>query len=110
MKARFVKNYEDFFNLNENLDFEKGQDPYDALDLGRKITLELINGYEIIGPMRNQEKAEEIISDINFDMEKTFSEGEDEGESRAMDERDDIFFEYEDDLKKINFELTEEWQ
>ena len=73
--------------------------------LNEEITLELINGYEVIGPEENKTEAQNIIKDINKEMKNVFDEFKDEGESKAMDERDDVFDDYEEKLIKLGFKM-----
>ena len=73
--------------------------------LNEEITLELNNGYEIIGPEENKTEAQNIVKKINDKMKEVFDEFEDEGESKAMDERDDVFDDYEGKLKKLGFKM-----
>ena len=73
--------------------------------LNEEITLELINGYEVIGPEENKTEAQNIVKDINKEMKNVFDEFKDEGESKAMDERDDVFDGYEGKLKKLGFKM-----
>ena len=73
--------------------------------LKEEITLELINGYEVIGPEENKTEAQNIVKDINKEMKTVFNEFKDEGESKAMDERDDVFDDYEGKLKKLGFKM-----
>ena len=73
--------------------------------LNEEITLELNNGYEIIGPKENKTEAQNIVKDINKEMKMVYNEFKDEGESKAMDERDDVFDDYEGKLKKLGFKM-----
>tara|TARA_Y100000034_G_scaffold61908_1_gene75175 strand:+ start:1000 stop:1269 length:270 start_codon:yes stop_codon:yes gene_type:complete len=73
--------------------------------LKEEITLELINGYEVIGPEENKTEAQNIVKDINKEMKMVFDEFKDEGESKAMDERDEVFDDYEGKLKKLGFKM-----
>ena len=73
--------------------------------LNEEITLKLTNGYEVIGPKENKTKAQKIVKDINKEMEMVFDEFKDEGESKAMDERDDVFDDYKGKLKKLGFKI-----
>ena len=73
--------------------------------LNEEITLELINGYEVIGPEENKTEAQNIVRDINKEMKNVFDEFKDEGESKAMDERDDVFDDYEGKLKELGFKI-----
>ena len=73
--------------------------------LNEEITLELNNGYEVIGPEENKTKAQNIVKKINDKMKEVFDEFEDEGESKAMDERDDVFDDYKEELKELGFKM-----
>ena len=71
------------------------------------ITLELMNGYTVSGPESEREAAELLVSEINSEMQLTYDEFDDEGESLAMDARDDVVYEYEDQLAELGFGLDE---
>lgn len=73
-----------------------------------KIVLVLSNGYTISGPEKNKKEAEELIKEINSEMKSAFEEFEDEGESIAMDERDDCVYEFEEKLSAIDFVIDED--
>lgn len=96
--------------VREALDFERGKDPKDTLELGRKVILKLRNGYKVEGFLRNKKEAENIIKEINVEMWQAYEDAEnnDETESAAMDKRDDVFYEYEEQLKALGFNLVEE--
>ena len=96
--------------VRESLNFERGKDPKDALDLGEKIILNLCNGFRIEGFLRNKEAAKKLIKTINAAMRKAYAEADsnDEFESVAMDDRDDVFYEYEEQLEDIGFKLIDE--
>jgi len=96
--------------VKESLDFERGKDPKDTLQLGRKVILKLRNGYRVEGFLRNKEAAEDLIRTINVEMWQAYEDAEnnDETESAAMDKRDDVFYEYEEQLKNLGYNLVEE--
>lgn len=96
--------------VKESLDFERGKDPKDTLQLGRKVILKLRNGYRVEGFLRNKKAAEELIRTINVEMWQAYEDAEnnDETESAAMDKRDDVFYEYEEQLKDLGYNLVEE--
>jgi hypothetical protein len=96
--------------VREAIDFQRGLDPRDTLKLGRKIILKLRNGYRVEGFLRNKKAAEELIKEINVEMWQAYEDAEnnDETESAAMDKRDDVFYEYEERLKELGYNLVEE--
>jgi hypothetical protein len=96
--------------IREALDFERGRDPKDTLQLGRKVILKLRNGYRVEGFLRNKKEAEYLIRQINVDMWQAYEDAENEGqtESVAMDRRDDVFYNYEKQLEEIGFKLVDE--
>lgn len=69
------------------------------------ITIELTNGYTITGPKAQEAEALSLVDEINQEMETTFDEYFEEGESRAMDMRDDTIYEYEEQLQRIGFKI-----
>jgi hypothetical protein len=69
------------------------------------ITIELTNGYTITGPKTQESEALSLVDEINQEMETTFDEYFEEGESIAMDMRDDTIYEYEDKLQRIGFQI-----
>lgn len=96
--------------VREAIEFERGKDPRDTLDLGRKIILKLRNGYKVEGFLRNKEAAEDLIREVNVEMWQAYEDAEnnDETESAAMDKRDDVFYEYEKQFEDLGFKLVEE--
>ena len=94
----------------KTVDFERGQHPYKALDIGKKHVITLTNGYEFEGPYSTKDEAEKLAKDINKSMENIYKEAEEEGygESHAMDLRDDIIELYEEDLLKLGYWYTED--
>lgn len=69
------------------------------------ITIELTNGYTITGPKAQEAEALSLVDEINQEMKITFDEYSEEGESRAMDMRDDTIYEYEEQLQRIGFKI-----
>lgn len=96
--------------VQETIDFQRGKDPRDTLELGRKIILKLRNDYRIEGFLRNKKEAEYLIRQANVDMQLAYEEAGDDGqnESVAMDKRDDVFYEYEKQFEEIGFKLVDE--
>ena len=68
-------------------------------------TIELTNGYTITGPKTQESEALSLADEINQEMKTTFDEYQNEGESIAMDMRDDTIYEYEDKLQRIGFQI-----
>lgn len=69
-------------------------------------TLGLSNGYSISGPEDTLDQAKTLVIQMNKEMEQAYNEYISiAGESRAMDERDDIPWEYEDKLEAIGWKL-----
>jgi hypothetical protein len=97
--------------VRENIEFQKGKDPRNTLELGKKIILKLCNGFWIEGFLRNKEAAELLIKEINAEMQQTYKDAEREGEtgSAAMDARDDVFYDYENQLEEIGFKLIDSY-
>ena len=72
------------------------------------VRIELSNSYTLVGPKSNLEKAKKIISDMENEMKSEYNQSlENGGESAAMDERDDIYWEngYKEILSEIGFEM-----
>jgi len=97
--------------VRESIEFQRGKDPRDTLQLGRKIILKLRNGFWVEGFERNKKAAEELIREINAEMWQAYEDAEREGEteSSAMDSRDDVFYDYEEKLKELSFELIDSY-
>jgi len=76
--------------------------------VGGNKKIELLNGFDIEGPSKNYIKAKQIVKAIDKEMKSVMKEYEDEGESAAMDARDDVFYEYEEQLKEIGFKQIDE--
>jgi hypothetical protein len=69
-------------------------------------TLELSNCYTISGPISNVDVAKKLVEEINKEMEVVYKEFGGGG-SRAMDERDDVVYEYEAQLNEIGYTIDE---
>jgi hypothetical protein len=72
----------------------------------KNVVLELSNCYTISGPILNIDKAKKLVEEINNEMEVVYNEFGGEG-SRAMDERDDVVYEYETQLSEIGWTIDE---
>jgi len=72
----------------------------------KDIKLKLANGFSVIGPESNKVEAQKLVRKINTEMKLAYKEYICEGESRAMDERDDVFHEYASRLKKLGYVLV----
>jgi hypothetical protein len=97
--------------VQETIDFQRGKDPRDTLQLGRKIILKLCNDYRIEGFLRNKKEAEYFIRQINVDMRQAYEEAGDDGqrESDAREIRDNVFYKYEKQLEEeTGFKLVDE--
>jgi hypothetical protein len=71
-----------------------------------EIKIELYQGSALIGPQSNEASARELAKSIEIAMQAAFEESSSMGsESRAMDDRDDTVYEFEDDLKSIGFRI-----
>jgi hypothetical protein len=72
----------------------------------KNVVLELSNCYTISGPISNVDKAKKLVEEINNEMEVVYNEFGGDG-SRAMDERDDVVYEYETQLSEIGWTIDE---
>ena len=71
-----------------------------------EIKIELYQGSVLIGPQANESLARELAKSIEIAMQAAFEESSSMGsESRAMDDRDDTVYEFEDNLKSIGFRI-----
>ena len=70
------------------------------------VVLGLSNCYTISGPISNVDKAKKLVEEINNEMEVVYNEFGGDG-SRAMDERDDVVYEYETQLSEIGWTIDE---
>ena len=71
-----------------------------------EVIIELYQGTELKGPKEKEAEVKELVKKIEKDMRSTFNAAKKMGsESRAMDERDDTVYEYEDELKKLGFKI-----
>jgi hypothetical protein len=96
--------------VNEVQNFERGQDPYQTLDLGRKLFLILPMGYSYIGPFRNRDKVKELLADLPQEVYNIRSESQEMelSDDREMDAVEEIIEYYEYDLQKLGFEFIDE--
>lgn len=67
------------------------------------VTIEVGDAFELEGPKSNLSKANAIKKKADKAMQAAYDDMEDEGESEAMDARDDEFENFEKDFKKIGF-------
>jgi hypothetical protein len=75
-------------------------------DFSGENVIELSNGYTIVGPMETAEAAKEMAERINSEMDSVYDEYlEIGGESRAMDERDDVVYNFEEELAEIGYRI-----
>ena len=74
----------------------------------KESTVEICNGFTLLGPSENLDSAKAILTDMEKEMKQTYKEYMSfSGESAAMDARDDVFFdEYEDKFKKLGYTLV----
>jgi hypothetical protein len=96
--------------VRESLDFERGKEPKDSLDIGVKVIIELMNGYKLQGFRRNLEQVMPIVNTINAEMEEAYESNQDEGESVAMDARDERVWVWEKELDECGFKLVEDFE
>jgi vacuolar-type H+-ATPase subunit H len=68
------------------------------------MKIELMNGYTISGE-NDSDEIRKLVGEINEEMVNVYAEFEDEGESRAMDERDVVVYEYEDRIRNCGFKI-----
>ena len=96
--------------VKEAIDFQRGIDPRDALQLGKKVILKCRNGYRVEGFLRNKKDAEYIIRQINVDMWQAYEDAGDDGQPEhiAMENQDNIFYNYEKQLEEAGFKLIDE--
>ena len=94
--------------VQETIDFQRGKDPRDILELGRKVILKCRNGYRIEGFLRNKKDAEYIIRQINVDMWQAYEDADGQTEAVAMEKQDNVFYKYEKELEEIGFKLVDE--
>ena len=71
-----------------------------------EIKIELYQGALLIGPASNESQIRGLAKVIEESMQETFKESSLMGsESRAMDDRDDIVYEYENEIKELGFRI-----
>ena len=67
-------------------------------------TIELTNGYVLEGVDINLDKVLELVDRIELEMKEVYNESLSYGgESQAMDNRDDVVYEYETELEEIGW-------
>lgn len=77
------------------------------LNENEEITIELYTGAELIGPANKKAEVLKLKKEIESAMKSAFRAAKGMGsESQAMDERDDTLYEFEDELKKINYRIA----
>lgn len=73
-----------------------------------ELRIELYQGAVLIGPAKNETQIRELAKKIEEEMMETYDSSMSMGsESRAMDDRDDIVYDYEDEIKALGFEIEE---
>jgi hypothetical protein len=71
-------------------------------------TIELTNGYVLEGVDTNLDKALELVDRIELEMKEIYNESLSYGgESQAMDNRDDVVYEYETELEEIGWGIKD---
>lgn len=71
------------------------------------VTIELSNGYSLVGPKPKEAEARVIVDEMEAEMASEFAQAmENAGESAAMDARDAVYFEggYKEALSALGFE------
>lgn len=94
--------------VSENVKFERGQNPLDAID--DKITIEFEGGYEVTGPKRREEEARELVARAEAAMEEAFLMNLDpEGSSdmEGIDAAEEVFLDFEDSFNKLGYKYPE---
>jgi len=96
-------------SVNEDLNFERGQDPKDALKIGGNIILELPSGLYYVGPRRNLRKAQELLIDLPREV-ANIRRGADHddptSDDTVLDDISEAIEEYEDGLRELGFEFV----
>jgi len=70
------------------------------------MEIELYQGTKLIGPHSNESQIKSLAKIIEERMQETFTESSSMGsESRAMDDRDDLVYEFEEEIKKLGFRI-----
>jgi len=90
--------------VSENVKFERGQNPLDAID--DKIIIEFENGYEIEGPKRWEKEALELVARAETAMEEAFMMNLDyEGTSdrEGTEAADEVLLDFEDEFNKLGY-------
>jgi hypothetical protein len=103
MKARFI---------NEKISFKRGQEPKDAMGIAPTHIIELENGYEMEGPLRNKEAVERLNNRLSDAVLSVKMECEDQEiyDDAQMDACDEVVEEWEDEFQKLGYDYTEEWK
>jgi regulator of sigma D len=71
-------------------------------------TIELTNGYVLEGVDKNLDKVLELVNRIESEMKETYDDSLSYGdESRAMDDRDDVVYEYETELEELGWGIQD---
>jgi hypothetical protein len=81
-----------------------------GMEMDPTVTIELSNGYSLVGPKSNEAEARVIVDQMEEEMASEFAQALDNaGESAAMDARDDVYFEggYKEGLSALGFEMAE---
>ena len=73
----------------------------------KKIMLSLINGFVISGPKEREKEGRNLLNVVNKEMLSAYKDAKREGrsESAQMDERDDVFYQFEEEFEKLGFKL-----
>ena len=74
-----------------------------------KVTIEFYQGTEITGPQKNLKEIKNLVKKIEAEMKEAYKDAlRFAGESRAMDDRDDIIYDHVDEMSELGFEIVEE--
>ena len=70
------------------------------------MEIELYQGTKLIGPESNESEIKSLVEIIERSMKETYNESLSMGsESRAMDDRDDMVYEFENEIEKLGFKI-----
>ncbi len=75
----------------------------ESMKLLENAQIETSTGLILSGPRQYLQQATKLNNIMSVEMDQVMAEYEPEGESRAMDERDDVFFEYEERFKQLGY-------
>jgi len=90
----------------ENFNLKKFLTENILLEENETSTIELYQGTELNGPKETEAEAKKIAKEIEKEMRSVYKAAKGSGsESQAMDERDDVVYEFKDQLKKIKWEI-----